>query len=1652
MRYLLVSLLLIPISSGEEKCNPFYVRWPRVRLNFKSVASARLSLRACESACSLGEDPQTPGRSLECAALNHHPSPDGFAHHCDIFQPHQLQNVDGYVEADDRYSFYWKYCLNTSRKCGGEHAFTYLSDRYMDARDVTRVTKKGSLEECLVECLDEKGTPCRSISFNRTDGGCHISADSQLTKPQAIHLNNNPNFRIDYYENNCYNLSDTFKFEEECRKDGILVKVKSKFPYSGALYGLYDFFTCRIEPKGENEFEYLFPSPTTSRNCSDSIRFQGDEMVLDVVLSTDGIEPLYFITPDDLTYQAKCPLIDTKYNSGNGIEEEHQATRTSESISQPSNNVVGNDDPTENSGKSEAKAKVFKQTYPLPVQTTTNKPTERTEASDSSYKQVIQQIIRAHLEKRADDDEDLLHDSGQFLNENGDFFQAQQDPENSEVVKSQFQAPIVDFFATLSSSSADQPLTISVNKTTIPTPIKTTTTVPETTTATSPGNGVIISSEPALSSNIGIIAPVKEEVQKVQTVPPSPGATSTTETVDVFKNEESDESRTLTTLAPELTTKIDRKTTKPNQKAFTITPVIDGIPKIEELIRTAVAKKPRLNDGEHKASGVSSSFPLSEPHKSTRKVTAGVTLTTASTPIPTRTTGNIDASSKTTLIQEDATESSKTPKRPGVLRGIAGNLVIEESLKKENSAEVKPTGTPDPIVVTKFSAKPVQPSEGEILPSDQQLGKNIVVHDGSVLPKVQLRSGQDAAQQLKNIPKSGGPSGKPSGEESPKPTPPPLPAQMSGKPSGKEPTTTTPSPPLVKASGTSSGKRTIETTPAPIVKVSGTTSGKASENPKPTPPPAISHGEQEAKLPKKSPFGKGNLSKEEKKKKQNKKEEHLKVPKGQKSAQSGAKSKLHEGEVAKNSSSSRGKNEVEKVKSGPKKSTETTTSVPTTRQEGKKERTTPLPKKKGAAVLTASKPPTHILPKKMTEIVQVKLQVQQKPSTITHSSSPSPVKVDKKLDHPKGKEKKKRVKIPTKIAGKRVPKAKTPPKSRGVSRQLNKMSNFILRRNSLIIPIKIEGNFSAAIAVKGSAKSRESVPPAQKLSHRKPLPEASGKVFQESAKPKLSLHRTQTSGKESTKSKPLPSQIQTSVKKHEGRFIPVRKLLPPPKTEGAGTDQKRQPKNEKEEKKVLEGVKTKDIPRPANRKGKLMVENGVVRKVNESDPLDELIPLEGLGTNKLSERMLALLRELAASLKQKSKRQQLRKNRVRKTQRVIGRRSRKERVTTARRERVQRRRSKTTKTLAKLRQNLVNLKQNLPERVKGTRNLKLVLPKLNWEQVKVKPAKQGKEDKLKARKVPQARQSSPSSNNSASKSTKANKSLEQPSSKEKIPTIEPSKNTASGTNSPTNSSTSPLRFIRPRTTAPTTPSTTQKPTTTAPSVAHIANRSPPVSTIGPPGSEKTSSNPTKPAKGAVSFDIFHNGQPVEAVVVGTKITLSFAPLYAIPPEHMSVRECQVEPIDSKYEWEREPLPIIREGCQADLVGLVCPPTQSEFGVKVAVESFRYQSTPHVQYSCLVRICPFAPCPTTSCPPVEGCSTGKRVARGLSLEEIRRALEADPKLASQIGLPPHAFTSRPGNNVEQQLRALAGDHTVKRRLVVVNSEDQLRYYVRTGDIP
>ncbi|GMT25050.1 hypothetical protein PFISCL1PPCAC_16347 [Pristionchus fissidentatus] len=327
--------------------------------------SRPISLRACQSACTLGEDPIHADKSLECSAINHQDAVDHFSHHCQVFQPHQLQNVDGFVEADDRYSFFWKYCLSTSRKCTGEYAFTYFSDRYMESSGVASTSFLSSLEECLALCLDHPSISCRSVSFNRTDGGCHVSSHSQLTRPHSIKINNNPNYRIDYYENNCYNMSETFTFSSTCEENGIRVKVDSRLPYTGALYGLYDFFTCRVEPHEQNQFEYFFPSPTVSKNCSDSIRYKGDEMVLEVVLSTDGVEPLYFITPEDITFQAKCPI--------------KPKNRFSASV--PRLHQLGNKDELDATAHTlfkDLSQSMHKDTFPLPITTTSTTTTTTT--------------------------------------------------------------------------------------------------------------------------------------------------------------------------------------------------------------------------------------------------------------------------------------------------------------------------------------------------------------------------------------------------------------------------------------------------------------------------------------------------------------------------------------------------------------------------------------------------------------------------------------------------------------------------------------------------------------------------------------------------------------------------------------------------------------------------------------------------------------------------------------------------------------------------------------------------------------------------------------------------------------------------------------------------------------------------------------------------------------------------------------------------------------------------------------------------------------------------------------------------------------------------------------------------------------------------
>uniref|UniRef100_A0A914NTK1 ZP domain-containing protein n=1 Tax=Meloidogyne incognita TaxID=6306 RepID=A0A914NTK1_MELIC len=181
---------------------------------------------------------------------------------------------------------------------------------------------------------------------------------------------------------------------------------------------------------------------------------------------------------------------------------------------------------------------------------------------------------------------------------------------------------------------------------------------------------------------------------------------------------------------------------------------------------------------------------------------------------------------------------------------------------------------------------------------------------------------------------------------------------------------------------------------------------------------------------------------------------------------------------------------------------------------------------------------------------------------------------------------------------------------------------------------------------------------------------------------------------------------------------------------------------------------------------------------------------------------------------------------------------------------------------------------------------------------------------------------------------------------------------------------------------------------------------------------------------------------------------------------MSISGCQVEPIGSLYDWEKEPLAIVKDGCQADHVGLVCPPQKTDYGIRVTVEAFRYQTTTQVQYTCLIRVCPFAPCPQTTCPSVEGCPGDDIVSRTLGSfggrKRSKRFNENGKKgknisrrdtvhwLAGSQRQRDQPF--KMSSALQQQLILLGGDSLVRRRLIVVNSDDELRYYTRTGEIP
>ncbi|KFD72715.1 hypothetical protein M514_01841 [Trichuris suis] len=318
----------------RKDCTAVFVRWARVRISVTPAASGSHSLGTCMSLCSDGAYPSKPGVHMACAGFNYKYGSSAATSDCQFFEHGQMRNFDWYAEANDQYAFFRKYCVPTLNACKSTHQFDFYTDRYVDDSLVDRKLWVESLEDCLGLCLDEKKFTCRSATFNRTSNWCMLSTRSRQTHPKMVKVNNNPNYRIDYYENNCQNSS--VQVSHNCQQAGISVVAESKFPYTGAMYGLYDFFTCRIEPKDELKFQMFFPFPSVGKNCSESIVLEGDEYILDVVVSLDGVKPLYFVTDQartkvcqihgseltlsayfvqDLIYQARCPRRASKLDS-----------------------------------------------------------------------------------------------------------------------------------------------------------------------------------------------------------------------------------------------------------------------------------------------------------------------------------------------------------------------------------------------------------------------------------------------------------------------------------------------------------------------------------------------------------------------------------------------------------------------------------------------------------------------------------------------------------------------------------------------------------------------------------------------------------------------------------------------------------------------------------------------------------------------------------------------------------------------------------------------------------------------------------------------------------------------------------------------------------------------------------------------------------------------------------------------------------------------------------------------------------------------------------------------------------------------------------------------------------------------------------------
>jgi hypothetical protein len=101
------------IDASASKCKPIFVRWPRVKLNVPARLNGPFSLGSCRNACSVDENPHKRSVHQQCSAFNHRVGPSDYTNECHIFEENSVRKTDGLIEADDRYSFYWKYCLNS---------------------------------------------------------------------------------------------------------------------------------------------------------------------------------------------------------------------------------------------------------------------------------------------------------------------------------------------------------------------------------------------------------------------------------------------------------------------------------------------------------------------------------------------------------------------------------------------------------------------------------------------------------------------------------------------------------------------------------------------------------------------------------------------------------------------------------------------------------------------------------------------------------------------------------------------------------------------------------------------------------------------------------------------------------------------------------------------------------------------------------------------------------------------------------------------------------------------------------------------------------------------------------------------------------------------------------------------------------------------------------------------------------------------------------------------------------------------------------------------------------------------------------------------------------------------------------------------------